>query len=329
MPKPSMDWNSVVVLNKAHLDVEREATEDAVAWMLRAGGTYGVVDMQPRDLHVTGIDQYYINVNRCLAILPGGHPVDIHIGSDSRVIDKYEGAARHLNGKDDLIFLDRHKKIFLPAGDSRETMQNCRLSQWSYRISVGPIAPTPTSLEIGRIALTQSGYREDTSFVPPCLRLNSHPNLIAWMKALCLRAQGCVKALKGGRGAESRASQSAFIAALVPLTMIVDWQSRPLTYLQMVAISLETQSYLLEDGSSWYDKDNLKSARQAIASALEDIFLYAGVDRPSVGIGLQSVLERIERALRALEELFPNGGFHQVTETPRFQVKREGGAAPL
>jgi len=235
----AVNWQSVKLLEGAHLDADRVYLEELIRCSLYYTGRSGVVDLGESDLIPGSTSAQYtgVRLTRCKAVTPRGYL--ICWDSENQPGEGVTGSADSTrSGQTEPIYLcieaEREAAYAYPP---QEIRNQCSFVRPRLSLSTTTGGGELDAVKIGQFRRNDANHLElDMEFIPNCMRLDSHWLLKRRIEAIRLAAKYCmdalVKQLQGG--------QFHLEPLAIPLgtaSTLVDWSVSPLTYLErMIAV---------------------------------------------------------------------------------------------
>ena len=175
MPK-RINWKKGMRLTDEVLQASDQCTDEAIAQavVLAAGGRFGLFPAaRPFRLSLS-ITKAVVNVEAlsCLAITRGGLIVDVEF--DTKFTSAFDTRIPIPTQTDEKEFL---LTISIQPKAWQETVDGYKTANYAFALTGVNSPLADNAMPIARIVY-EDGWREDnTSFVPPCLYLSSHPKM--------------------------------------------------------------------------------------------------------------------------------------------------------
>ena len=299
-------WESVGMMRGQYLTEDREFVLDQLRLLALAQGAYGVAKMPREAFSLTryqnnargGIWECTLKLLECRAIMPSGYPAEIVISAGMPLCAPYVGdlaPETSATGSKISVYLGIREGMEPIGEQSSQGRIPRRFSQMRYLLST---TRTEQNVEdwlcIGRLVNNITGLREDDTFIPECLRLDSMPRLVVAVQRIQEQAENCLTHLNKLL-LNHQPEAGIMSAALREANVVLDWGERPRAYLNRlyrILMQLNDLRFLLpHDGQH---RDILAH----LATALREIPLEANKQEADWGY----ILYLIAEALRNLAE---------------------------
>ncbi|MCS6862377.1 MAG: type VI secretion system baseplate subunit TssK [Abditibacteriales bacterium] len=318
----SIDWDSVRLLHGEHLSLETAYHEELVRWALHHGCPHGVVRMDADSLTVvpSSTMTYRVTLRRCQAITPQGYWVDIsdEESAPSFDLDKEQYLHTVVGVYLGVDVAEKKRQPMYPTRSS--ALIECQLRWRRYVLSFDRTADDVDWLPIGQIRNQGGELALDRDFIPECVYLNSHPQLIHKVKDIRDTAERGLETLERYTIATSPSvavTAGQFAASLAPAAVAVDWQTRPRAYVERL-ISVLMAKYSLVTVLCPVNMGYRDQALTAIENAVNYVQSNAESDLP-----LGAALDRIKAALETLIQLYGQLPAAPVTRQEPIPVRPE------
>jgi hypothetical protein len=318
----SIDWDSVRLLHADHLSHETAYLEELVRWTLHYGCPRGVVRLDADSLTVVPSSPmtYRVTLRRCQAITPQGYWVDIsdEESAPSFDLDKEQYLHTVVGVYLGVHLTEKRRQPMYPTRSS--ALIECQ-SRWRrYVLSFDRTSDDVDWLQIGQIRNQGGELALDAGFIPECVYLNSHAQLVNKVKEIRDAAGRGLETLERYTIATApsvAATAGQFAASLAPAAVAVDWQTRPRAYVERL-ISVLMAKYSLVTILCPVNMGYRDQALTAIENAVNYVQSNAESDLP-----LGVALDRIKAALEVLVQLYGQLPAAPVTRQEPTPVRTE------
>lgn len=319
------DWHAVSLLSAEHLSVETRYLEESLRWMAYHGLPFGIAKMDEKSLKVNSSDQdYEIVITHCRAFSPNGYP--IHIAES---LSHSNTNNSHSEGMVPIYLGVSVEKESLPHAPSysRSLVEGSSLIR-HYKLTTDREDSEYDWLLIGFLRKGGSRYILDEEYIPECLYLESHPQLIRMADSICHTARQALGLLQKflSRDLGSRGWVQPYTGilanAIAPATVVINWRSSPRAYIERLTIVLEalrTEIYLIREDLAASHRQAWVQAHDLLESTLERIHRES---RPNSDMDYGKVLSEIEKSLQAfikMVEVLPQDK-PRIVNTPPAEV---------
>ncbi len=238
-------WDSVGMMRGQYLTEDREFVLDQLRLLALAQGAYGVAKMPREAFSLTryqnntrgGIWECTLKLLECRAIMPSGYPAEIVISAGMPLCAPYVGdlaPETSATGSKIAVYLGIREGMEPIGEQSSQGRIPRRFSQMRYLLSTTRAEQNVEDwLCIGRLVNDITGLREDDTFIPECLRLDSMPRLIIAVKQIQEQAENCLTHLNKLL-VNHKPEAGIMSAALMEANVVLDWGERPRAYLNRV-----------------------------------------------------------------------------------------------
>jgi len=298
----AVNWQSVSLLEGAHLTADRIYLEELVRCALFFMGRSGIVDLQETGLipwkASSNSTHVGVSLKRCYAITPQGYLVCWE--SDRQPGEGVAGSADSSKaGETAPIYLCIDaERIEVKACPPQEIRNECSFLRPHLRLATETGEGELDALKIGRFKrdIASNKLELDKEFIPECLRLNSHWLLKRRIGEIQKQARTCLDSLvnqlqKGEFRLEAMAPPLASAAALV------DWTISPYTYLERMLAVIHANfalQHLIED----------RGIKANVYNSLEQALKYIEPNLEADGLDWAMALKLIEDTFKRLESAF-------------------------
>ena len=225
-----------------YLTEDREFVLDQLRLLAFAQSIYGVATMPQDAFSLTyrqnqnrgGVWECTLRLLECRALTPNGYPVEIVRNAGAELCAPYTDdlAPQHsATGSKIPIYLGIRQDME-PVGEKAGQGRSLRrFAQARYLLSTTRNEQGVEDwLCIGQLINDTSGVREDTAFIPECLRLDSMPRLKDAAQQVQKRAGECLTHLQK-QLLSRKAEAGILLAILMEASVVLDWGERPRAYL--------------------------------------------------------------------------------------------------
>ena len=237
-------WNSVGMMRGQYLTEDREFVLDQLRLQTFAQNLYGIVSMPANALNLLphqdsqgSVGEYTLELRECRAITPNGYLVEIVPDAGAQICAPYVGKLSPQAGGSAsaiAIYLGIRQEREPVGETSSQGRSQRRFAQSRYLLSTTRREQDIEDwLCIGKIISGGTVLREESAFIPECLRLNSMPRLRTAVELIQERAESCI-ALLDKQLSNRRAEAASMAAALTEAAVVLDWNERPRAYLNRV-----------------------------------------------------------------------------------------------
>jgi len=291
----AIDWRTVSILHAEHLLLESRYIEELTRWALHARPHCGILRLAAQDLVVTASPKdFEVRVLRLQAISPKGFWIEI---DQMLQFTDLNSNYTELTIPVYIVILPERRSLPLAPAQGRALLETSGL-QLSYTLTTHVPANALDSLMIARLQKQGSQFVLDTSYIPQCVYLNSHPHLVEQVETIVEVAGQAVEILRNYARSDFKVSHvlaANLAATFAALASIVDWRQSPYQYLQSVchtlrAVNLQILPLGRLDLAPWRDAEN---ATRETWELLTRAFPPSAYNAP-----LESLLTRVADAMK-------------------------------
>lgn len=298
----AIDWSTVRLLHGEHLSYETQYHEELTRWAIGAIGLWGVLDMPAGSLILTSSSKdFEVRLSQLSAIMPNGFWVEL-----PGMITFQDANAQYSDRLDIPLYIcieAKKRSIPLAATQSR-ALAEVNALQMNYFLTTHRPPDANNALQIARLVRRGSQFDLDANYIPPCVRLNSHPTLVQAVQRIARTAHEMVEYLRLEYACQNFKISHVLAATLaMPLSTIetlADWRQSPLSYIEQMGRALR-QLHLLIQPLMKLNLPDWKEAEIALRDAWENI-THAATPTTS-DLPMHLLLEKAENALNKLNPL--------------------------
>lgn len=320
----SIDWSTVRLLHGEHLSYETRYHEELTRWSLCALGRWGVLDMPSGSLVVTSsAKDFEVRLSQLRAITPEGFWIEI---SDTLILQDVNTQYTDLEIPI-YVCIETNKRSSPLAASQARSLAEVNALRMNYLLASRQPAHALDALQIARLVKKGTQFVLDENYIPPCVRLNSHPNLIQAVQRIIDTAKKAVDHLRQYACKDFKISHVLAATIAIPLSAletVVDWRQSPYAYLERAGCAMRQLRLLIQplmklSLSEW------TSAEKALLEAWES-FIAVGTPNAS-SLPLHQLLGKVQDALNKLTPLLkqlkePPPEHHREEQSPRIEDHR-------